>query len=91
LPPTLDAWEQALPGRNAISPIFAGLYALDGPPRILHIIGYPDLERRRELRRTLYINKLWPPVGAPERIASARAEIAYPCALPAPVSPTSQK
>jgi len=81
---------QGGPGRNAISPVFAGLYALDGAPRILHIIGYPDLERRRDLRRTLYIAKLWPPAGAPERIASARAEIAYPCTPPIPASSPRQ-
>lgn len=77
LSPTLAAWEATLPKRTPVSPVMAGMYALDGIPRILHIISYTDLDARRDVRAQLYREGRWPPPGAPEQVRAAHAEIGY--------------
>ncbi|MFF0050805.1 NIPSNAP family protein [Streptomyces sp. NPDC005498] len=85
LAPTMAGWEAAVAGRTELSPLTAGLYALDGAPRITHIWPYDSLDARLAVRRTAVERGLWPPVNGPESIAHATSTIA----LPTPISPLS--
>jgi hypothetical protein len=49
LPPTIAAWEAALPERNKLSPLIINMYALDGAPRNTHIWPYARLGRAGNL------------------------------------------
>jgi hypothetical protein len=79
LPSTIAAWEQAIrPAQAYTSHLVVNLYALDGPPRIVHIWGFSSLAERGELRARHYAEGLWPPKGGPQRIARATSMIAVP-------------
>ena len=80
--PSMAAWEEALPARQAISPVVIAMHAMDGPPRMLHIVPYESFEARLMLRKELYMKGIWPPKGAPEQITRATSTIA----LPTPIS-----
>jgi hypothetical protein len=75
---TIAGWRQALPGRNQVDPITLVMYALDGPDRIVQIWPFRSLDDRVQIRRDLYVNKMWPPPGGPEQILEATSVIAWP-------------
>lgn len=84
LPKLLEAWEGALPGRLAISPMLTAAYALDGEqPRMLHMWPYADLNERAKLRSDALAKGVWPPKSGADYLATMRSSI-Y---LPAPFSP----
>ncbi|KVH10841.1 NIPSNAP family protein [Burkholderia sp. BCCIQ04A] len=77
--PTLSAWERAVgPAKAYTSHLVCNMYALDGPPRITHIWGFPSLEARMALRKQHYAAGLWPPAGGPEQIERATSTIGLP-------------
>ncbi|MCA7951394.1 NIPSNAP family protein [Burkholderia seminalis] len=77
--PTISAWERAVgPAKDYTSHLVCNMYALDGPPRIAHIWGFPSLEERMALRKRHYAAGLWPPAGGPEQIERATSTIALP-------------
>jgi hypothetical protein len=52
------------------------MYAIDGPPRIIHIWGFDSLAQRASLRTTAYSAGIWPSKGGPEDILEAISVIA---------------
>ncbi|HVV13647.1 NIPSNAP family protein [Amycolatopsis sp.] len=78
LPPTIDGWRAAVPGRTAMYPLTVAMYGLDGAPRITHIWPFPDLNARLEIRRESYERGIWPPRNGPESIRRATSTIALP-------------
>ena len=81
LAPTIEGWRNALPLREELSPVLIAMHAIDGPPRMLHIVPYSSLEARNTLRKELYMKKLWPPINAPEQIVKATSTIALPTSI----------
>lgn len=79
--PTIAAWAEALPARQPISPVLIAMYALDGPPRMLHIVPYNGIDARTALRKEIYLKGIWPPKGAPEQIVRATSTIAIPTSI----------
>src|SRR5260370_4098870 len=80
LPPTIAAWEAALPERTKLSPLLVNMYALDGPPRITHIWPYASLDALRALRADSVAQGIWPPKNAPEQFFEATSTIGIPTA-----------
>ena len=79
LAPTIAAWERAVgPAKAYTSHLVGNMYALDGPPRIMHIWGFSSLEERMALRKQHYAEGLWPPKGGPEQIERATSTICLP-------------
>jgi len=84
LAPTLKAWEEAVPGRQKLSPILAAMYSVSGvTTRFMHIWPYPSLEVRAATRKTAIETGVWPPKAGPTHLLTMRTDI-Y---LPAPFSP----
>lgn len=79
--PTIAAWAEALPARQPISPVLIAMYALDGSPRMLHIVPYDGMDARTALRKEIYFKGIWPPKGAPEQIVKAISTIAIPTSI----------
>jgi NIPSNAP protein len=63
--PTLEAWADMVPRRSEVSAPTLIFYALDGPPRFIHIWGYPTLAERESLRAEALARGVWPPKSAP--------------------------
>jgi hypothetical protein len=80
LPPTIAAWEAALPGRSKLSPLLINMYALDGAPRITHIWPYASLDARAAIRADSVAKAVWPPKNAPEQFYQATSTIGMPTA-----------
>lgn len=78
LAPTLEGWRQAMPARGKVSPLVIAMYALGGPPAILHIWPYASADARQTIRRDIYTAGIWPPPGGPEQIAEGQAWLTYP-------------
>jgi len=83
LPPTVAAWEAAMPDRSKMSPLVINMYALDGAPRITHIWPYKSASERFEIRAQALKAGIWPPKGAPEQLLEASSTLC----VPAPFSP----
>jgi hypothetical protein len=84
LAPTLKAWDDAVPGRQKLSPILAAMFSVSGvTTRFIHIWPYPSLEVRAATRKTAIETGVWPPKGGPDHLLTMRNDI-Y---LPAPFSP----
>jgi hypothetical protein len=64
--PTLLAWTAILPARSRISKPPLIMYALDGPPRFVHIWAYTSLAQREQLRTQALEQGVWPPSSAPK-------------------------
>lgn len=80
----IDAWQQALPEREARSPLLGAMYALDGQvSRFLNIWPYESLNERSRLRALAVSDGVWPPKGGPALLTTLESSI-Y---LPAPFSP----
>ena len=80
LPPTMAAWEAALPGRTKLSALLINMYALDGAPRITHIWPYASLDARAAIRADAVAKGVWPPKNGPEQFIAATSTIAVPTA-----------
>lgn len=79
LPATLAGWENAIePAREMTQYLVTAMYALDGPPRFVHIWAYPDLQTRTSARATCFGDGSWPPRGAAEHIARIKTLFADP-------------
>jgi hypothetical protein len=83
LPPTVAAWEAAVPERARLSPLVVSMYALDGAPRITHIWPYANASERFEIRAEAVRRGIWPPTGAPAQLIEATSTLC----VPAPFSP----
>lgn len=78
LPATLAGWQAAIgPAHVYTDHLVVNMYALDGPPRITHIWGFPGVDERIRVRADHYAAKLWPPKGGPENIDHAVSTIAF--------------
>jgi NIPSNAP len=80
LPPTIAAWETAMPARAKLSPLVINMYALDGAPRITHIWPYASLDARAAIRTDAVAQGIWPPKNAPEQFYQATSTIGWPTA-----------
>jgi hypothetical protein len=80
LPPTLAAWEAALPERTKLSALLIAMYALDGAPRFTHIWPYASLDARASIRADSVAKGVWPPKNGPEQFVAATSRIAMPTA-----------
>lgn len=79
LPPTLAAWEEAVPGApDYTQHLVVNMYALDGPPRITHVWTFASLDERARLRGAAFASGIWPPKGGPQQIAEATSTIGLP-------------
>ena len=86
LPPLVEAWREAVPGRVALSPLVTALYALEGPaPRIVHVWPFRSMDERMRIRSEAVASGVWPPKGAPEHLL----ELASSIYVPASFSPLS--
>ena len=72
LAPTIAAWQAAMdPAAEYTQHLLINMYALDGPPRIVHIWGFESLAQRQELRARHYALGL-------QQIARANSTICVP-------------
>lgn len=62
--PTFEGWAEALPGRTKLSKLLIATYAVDGPPRIVHIWPWASLEERARIRAESVRIGVWPPKSA---------------------------
>lgn len=82
VPPTVAAWEAAMPERGKFSPLTLAMIALDGPPRFTHIWPYESLEHRAAARAQSVAAGAWPPQGGPDWLTGdMRSTIALPAAI----------
>jgi hypothetical protein len=80
LPPTMAAWETALPARTKLSPLLINMYTLDGAPRITHIWPYASLDARAAIRTEAVATGIWPPKNAPQHLSALTSTIGMPTA-----------
>ena len=84
LPATVEAWRKAVPARLKISPVLAAMTSVTGAvTRFLHVWPYKSFDERARLREKAMADRVWPPPGGPDQLASQQVDI-Y---LPAPFSP----
>lgn len=82
LPGTLTRWEKALPERLKRSPILTATHSVTGVvPRFMHIWPYKTLNDRQSIRGAAVADKIWPPPGGGESLASMKSEIYLPAAF----------
>jgi hypothetical protein len=82
VPPTIVAWEAAMPERGKVSPLSIAMYALDGPPRFTHIWPFASLDARAAVRAESVAKGVWPPKGGPDWLTGdMRSTIALPTAI----------
>lgn len=77
-------WRDAVPGREAYSPLTVAMYGLDGEPRLTQIWPYASLAARAEARAKSVADGKWPPRDGP---ASLLPDMTSQIALPLPFSP----
>jgi hypothetical protein len=76
---TIEAWRKAVPGRVAVSPLLAAMYAVSGPViRFMHIWPYASLDERARLRAKAVADGVWPPPGGPDLLLAQQADIFFP-------------
>jgi NIPSNAP len=80
LPPTIAAWEAAMPERSKRSPLTVNMYALDGAPRITHLWPWESLDERIAIRTKTFEDGTWPPKGGPQQFHEATSTIWLPTA-----------
>ncbi|HZV20293.1 MAG TPA: NIPSNAP family protein [Hyphomicrobiales bacterium] len=84
LPPTIQLWREAVPGRAKLSPLLAVMICATGPvTRFMHIWPYRSLDERGRIRAQAIAEGVWPPKGGAAHFVTQQTEI-Y---LPAPFSP----
>ena len=82
--PTIDLWQQYLPGREQLSPCVVAMVALDGPLRFTNIWAYESLNARSQIRANAVAQGLWPPLGGPAHLST---NMVSTIAMPTAVSP----
>jgi len=76
---TIALWRDAVPGRNAVSPLLAAMYSVTGPSiRFMHIWPYASLDERQRLRTKSVADGVWPPPNGPDQLLSQQADIFLP-------------
>ena len=79
LPPTLDAWEAAVPPAKPYTDhLVINMYALDGAPRNTPVGGSPRRVAGAPGPRGAQGSGHWPPKGGPDHIAEAVSSIGLP-------------
>lgn len=82
VPPTIAAWEAAVPERGKLSPLSIAMYALDGPPRFTHIWPFASLDARAAVRADSVAKGVWPPKGGPDWLTGdMRSIVASPTSI----------
>jgi hypothetical protein len=82
LPPTVELWRQAVPGRVKLSPLLAAMVATSGAAtRFLHIWPYKTFDERARLRSKAVADGVWPPLGGPTHLASQQVDIYLPASF----------
>jgi hypothetical protein len=84
--PTIDLWQEFVPGREKISPCVVAMTALEGMPRFTNIWAYPSLDARAKSRAAAVAQGIWPPRGGPAHLTT---EMHSTIALATAVSPLS--
>jgi NIPSNAP len=69
LPPTIAAWQAAMPARLELSPNVIVMHTIDGPPRFTHIWPYRSLDERTAIRTKAVSIGVWPPKGGSSHLA----------------------
>ena len=73
---TIDAWQDALPARHALSPCVGVFSALDGEqPRFLNIWAYGSVDERAKIRADAVAQGLWPPKGGPANLTRMHSDL----------------
>jgi NIPSNAP len=76
---TIELWRKSVPGRATLSPLLAAMHSITGTvTRFMHIWPYPDLNERARLRAKAVADKLWPPPGGPDHLATMQSDIYFP-------------
>jgi hypothetical protein len=79
LPKTIDMWTKAVPARLEISPMLAAMYSVTGTvTRFMHIWPYRSLDERQRLRAKSVADRVWPPPGGPDQLATMQSDIYLP-------------
>jgi hypothetical protein len=75
----MAGWQAAMePAQDYTRHMVVNMYALDGPPRITHIWGFPSFEDRLAIRTRAAAAGVWPPSDVPEHIVNASSVLAIP-------------
>jgi NIPSNAP len=76
---TIELWRESVPGRVSLSPLLAAMHSITGTvTRFMHIWPYADLNERARLRAKAVADKLWPPPGGPDHLATMQSDIYFP-------------
>jgi NIPSNAP len=76
---TIDAWKEAMPAREKLSPLVGAFTALDGEqPRFLNIWAYPSLDDRSRIRGEAVAQGIWPPKGGPASLTKMTSWVGAP-------------
>jgi NIPSNAP len=79
VPATIELWRKSVPGRATLSPLLAAMHSITGTvTRFMHIWPYADLNERTRLRAKAVADKLWPPPGGPDHLATMQSDIYVP-------------
>ena len=79
LPPTIEAWRKAVPGRMKLSPLLAAMTSVTGAvTRFLHVWPYKSFDERARLREKAIADGVWPPPGGPGHLLSQQVDIYLP-------------
>ncbi len=79
---TITRWEKALPERVKRSPMLTAMHSVTGMvPRFIHIWPYKTLDDRQRIRAAAVADKIWPPPGGGESLATMKSEIYVPTAF----------
>jgi hypothetical protein len=79
LPVTIALWDKWAPGRTRLSPLLAAMHSITGTvTRFMHVWPYADLNERARLRAKAVADKLWPPPGGPDHLATMQSDIYLP-------------
>jgi hypothetical protein len=83
MPKVIEAWEAALPYRESLSPLAAGMHSdMGGLNKWMHIWPYKDLEERSRVRAEASASPHWPPATGQEILKQENKLL-----IPAPFSP----
>lgn len=79
---TIEAWQEAVPARHALSPLFGAFSALDGvQPGFLNVWAYDSLDERVRVRADAMSRGLWPPKGAAAALRWSQSTVCKAVAL----------
>lgn len=79
---TIEAWQDAVPKRTALSPMVGAFTALDGEqPRLLNIWAYQSVDERAAIRADAVKQGVWPPHGGPANLTKMTSTLCAPVAF----------